>query len=122
MIHLNYVLNLKHTGFSSVLQVRSFHLYFQLSYQNMERDVNFLHENGAGFGAKIVRGAYMDQERQLAKLNKYEDPVNESFEATTHMYNKTIEFLLDRTKEIPEAMYFIIASHNEGTVEHAKEQ
>lgn len=77
---------------------------------------------GAGFGAKIVRGAYILQERALAKARGYEDPVHENFDDTTAMYNNTMEFLLDRTKESPERIYFIVASRNVKTVAHAKEQ
>jgi hypothetical protein len=43
---------------------------------------------GSVFAAKIVRGAYMEKERKLAKLGGYPDPVNESYEATGRMYNK----------------------------------
>lgn len=73
------------------------------------------------FGAKIVRGAYMDHERERAKVMGYEDPINPSFEATTTMYHKTLDEVLRRiiafrNKGLKDRMVIMVASHNEDTV------
>lgn len=43
---------------------------------------------GVSFGAKVVRGAYLDRERLMAKTGNYPDPTNPDYEATSAMYNK----------------------------------
>ena len=43
---------------------------------------------GVGFGAKIVRGAYLERERQLRVKGNYPDPTNPSYEATGVVYDR----------------------------------
>ncbi|CAF1407073.1 unnamed protein product [Didymodactylos carnosus] len=72
------------------------------------------------FAAKLVRGAYMEQERRKAREEAYEDPTNPTFDATTSMYyeclNKVLESSSERTAGRVKVM---IASHNEDTIRYA---
>lgn len=58
------------------------------------------------FGAKLVRGAYMEQERERAKALGYTDPINPNYEATTEMYHKTLTECLRRIKVFPKLNQF----------------
>lgn len=60
-------------------------------------------------GAKIVRGAYMEKERQRAKLHNYESPICEDKAATDEMFNNVMHYILDRL----EVVKLCIGTHNE---------
>ncbi|EDV23248.1 uncharacterized protein TRIADDRAFT_1010, partial [Trichoplax adhaerens] len=70
------------------------------------------------FGVKLVRGAYMDQERLRAETLGYEDPVQPNIESTTQCYNKMLTMIMNNIKNSE----IIVASHNEGTVKFAIEK
>ena len=72
---------------------------------------------GFYFGAKIVRGAYMTQERQQAMEMGYDDPINDSYEDTNVMYDRVMGTILERVSSTPAEL--MIASHNEETIEKA---
>lgn len=80
------------------------------------------------FGAKLVRGAYMDQERARSQALGYDDPINPNYEATTEMYHKTLTECLRRIKHLkngghdPKKIAIMVASHNEDTVRFAIEK
>lgn len=80
------------------------------------------------FGAKLVRGAYIEQERARAAALGYDDPTNPSFDATTEMYHKTLTECLRRIKKLkdaghdPKKIAIMVASHNEDTVRFAIEK
>ena len=60
-------------------------------------------------GAKLVRGAYMEKERERAARLNYESPINESKETTDSLYDGALNFCLDHLDRIS----FCCASHNE---------
>ena len=80
-------------------------------------------KEGFCFGAKLVRGAYMEQERERANKLNYPDPINQDYEATTRMYEKSFNYCLEQIKERPHGRICImVASHNEATVKYAVEK
>jgi len=74
---------------------------------------------GFCFGAKLVRGAYMDSERSLAQKYNYPDPINENYEETSKMFHQNLNLLMeemDRLGRNSNKLAVLIASNNEDTV------
>jgi proline dehydrogenase len=60
-------------------------------------------------GVKLVRGAYMEKERDRAEKMGYPDPIHESKEATDKAFNKGLTFCIDNKQRIS----VVCGSHNE---------
>ncbi len=60
-------------------------------------------------GAKIVRGAYMEKERERALELGYDSPICKDKPATDDMFNSVMQFILDRLDRIK----LCIGTHNE---------
>ncbi|TNN39467.1 Proline dehydrogenase 1, mitochondrial [Liparis tanakae] len=85
------------------------------AYDNVSMDVELSRRQGWHFAAKLVRGAYMYQERQRAKDIGYEDPINPDYETTNIMYHRCLDFVLDEIALTRNANV-MVASHNEDTL------
>merc|ERR1712179_384495 len=70
------------------------------------------------FGVKLVRGAYMEQERERAAELQYEDPVHPDYKTTNTNYNSNLLFLLEEIKN-KGGIKLIVASHNQDTLQLA---
>ncbi|CAI5448104.1 unnamed protein product [Caenorhabditis angaria] len=98
----------------------TYQAYLKETLQNMEADMQVARREGWHFGAKLVRGAYMEQERKRAETIGYEDPVNPNFEATTKMYESCLTRIADEVhRRGRNNVSVMVASHNEGTVRFA---
>lgn len=60
-------------------------------------------------GAKLVRGAYMEKERERAAEMGYPSPIQPDKESTDRDYNAAVEFCTEHLDQIA----LIVASHNE---------
>lgn len=63
-------------------------------------------------GVKLVRGAYMHQERMRAEEYNYNDPIHPTIEDTHASYNNCIRMLIDSM----DISSFMVASHNEESI------
>ncbi|UII29252.1 proline dehydrogenase family protein [Fulvivirga maritima] len=60
-------------------------------------------------GAKLVRGAYMEKERDRAEDKGYESPIHPNKDAVDNDFNKALSFCMDNKQRIS----FMCGSHNE---------
>ncbi|XP_050100364.1 proline dehydrogenase 1, mitochondrial isoform X1 [Anopheles aquasalis] len=106
----------------------TYQCYLKDTYKEVCTDLEQAKRQNFYFGAKLVRGAYIEQERARAAALGYEDPTNPSFEATTEMYHKTLTECLRRIRILkdanidPKKIAIMVASHNEDTVRFAIEK
>ena len=97
--------------------------YLKKAFEQLSEDIELSIKENFYFGAKLVRGAYMEQERERAYQMKYEDPINENYDATTKMYEKSLIHCMNKIKEQPFGRISVmVASHNEETVKFAVEK
>ncbi|KAF8373769.1 prdh-1 [Pristionchus pacificus] len=98
----------------------TYQAYLRNALDDMECDMQKARREGWHFGAKLVRGAYMDQERARAAAIGYEDPINENYEATGRQYERCLTRIADELARRGRGnVSVMIASHNEDTVRFA---
>ena len=70
-------------------------------------------KNGYILAVKLVRGAYMEKERERAAEKGYQSPIQPDKEATDRDYDLAIEYCLKNIDEIA----FVAGTHNEKSVQ-----
>ncbi|CAJ0952028.1 unnamed protein product, partial [Ranitomeya imitator] len=100
----------------------TYQCYLKDSYKNLTQDLRTADSLGRSFGVKLVRGAYMDKERKMAKEKGYSDPVQPDWAATNRSYQRSLDHLLERIARDGAKHNLIIASHNEESVLHAAQR
>uniref|UniRef100_A0A8D0ARD7 Proline dehydrogenase n=1 Tax=Sander lucioperca TaxID=283035 RepID=A0A8D0ARD7_SANLU len=95
----------------------TYQCYLKEAYDNVTMDVELSRREGWHFASKLVRGAYMYQERERAKDIGYEDPINPDYESTNIMYHRCLDYVLDEIA-LNRNANVMVASHNEDTVKH----
>ena len=73
------------------------------------------------FGAKLVRGAYMESERELAERLGYPSPIHDTIEDTHNCYNSSVDYLLKHASISDKKTELMLASHNQQSIEKAIE-
>jgi proline dehydrogenase len=69
--------------------------------------------DGYILGAKLVRGAYMEKERERAEEMDYTSPIHPDKESTDRAFNAAVDYCLGHLKEIA----FVAGTHNEESIQ-----
>jgi proline dehydrogenase len=94
----------------------TYQCYLKDTLHRLEIDLERSRRYNYHFGAKLVRGAYLESERDLANTFGYPSPVHDTIEETHHDYNQAIEFLLQHAVSSDPSLEVMVASHNQESV------
>lgn len=86
----------------------TYQLYNTIKLEHMIRDHKRCLDKGVLFGSKMVRGAYMDKERERALGLGIPSPIQPTKEATDRDYNKALDYCIEHYETISSCC----ASHN----------
>lgn len=92
----------------------TFQLYAKRRLAALEDAVSKARTGNYIAGAKLVRGAYMEKERERALKENYPSPIQNNKEATDNDYNAALEFCLENL----DAIALNAATHNEASCLH----
>jgi len=98
--------------------MNTYQCYLKNSAEELILDLELARRENFHFGVKLVRGAYMDHERERSKQLNYEDPIQASHEDTNENYNKNLRILMKSMKDFGKTSA-MVASHNEDSVRFA---
>lgn len=87
----------------------TYQLYRHDKLSSLKADFYFAETEGFYLGAKLVRGAYMEIERERAIEKGYPSPIQPNKKATDQDYNSAILFCLDNLDRIS----FMAGTHND---------
>ncbi|KAL0610194.1 Hydroxyproline dehydrogenase [Plecturocebus cupreus] len=97
----------------------TYQAYLKDTLERLERDAEAAYRAGLAFGVKLVRGAYLDKERAVARLQGTEDPTQPDYEATSRSYSRCLELMLTYVARHSPMCHLMVASHNEESVRQA---
>nr|CAB3265177.1 probable proline dehydrogenase 2 [Phallusia mammillata] len=94
----------------------TYQCYLKSSYNSLRQDMEFCKHFNIHFGAKVVRGAYLESERIKAQKLNMESPVFETWQQTNKNYNKVIAKLIEEISKNKKC-HVMVASHNKESIE-----
>lgn len=80
----------------------------------LQETIELGHQEGFKLGFKLVRGAYMEKERERAAKMNYPDPIQPSKEATDHDYDAAVSRCLEHLDTVA----LCAGTHNEVSTHH----
>ena len=97
----------------------TYQCYLKDTAERLRYDMERSERHEYHFGAKVVRGAYMEGERALAKVQGYPSPIHDTIQDTHDCYNDSVDFLLQQSVESDRKVEVMLASHNRESIEKA---
>jgi proline dehydrogenase len=111
-ITLNLQRSFNDAGYTGAVVFSTYQAYRKDTLSRLEYDILRSRREGWRFACKLVRGAYMLSENDLANKFGYESPIHATIQDTANCYHKSIEMLLQAAPEVE----VVVASHNTESV------
>ena len=92
-----------------VVVYNTLQLYRTDRFRFLRLSHSIVKQKGVKLGMKVVRGAYMEKERERAFVRGYASPIHATKEDVDRDFNEAIKYCIDNLETIS----VIIASHNE---------
>lgn len=87
----------------------TYQMYCKASLENLSHAIQEATNKGHFLGAKLVRGAYMEKERDRAEQNGYKSPIHKDKAATDKAFNDALTVCVENIKRVS----VMCGSHNE---------
>ena len=97
-----------------VIVYNTYQMYLKRGKTFLQQSLEKAQTKGYRLGAKVVRGAYVEKERQRARTQGYDDPLNVDKNATDQMYNEAVHFCLQNLEQLT----LFAGTHNEQSCYH----
>lgn len=94
---------------SSCIVFNTFQMYRTDTLEGLKKAFHYAAMDNYYLGAKLVRGAYMEKERERAEEMGYESPIQPTKEASDDNFNKALAFCIDNQQRVS----VVCGSHNE---------
>jgi len=119
----NLVLELQRefNGSDKPIIYNTYQCYLVDSPERLKNDVERSERFNYHFGAKLVRGAYMESERELAEAVGDPDPIHPTIEKTHECYNNSVAYLLRHSAKSDLNVEIMCATHNDESITKAIE-
>ena len=95
----------------------TYQMYRVASLENLKNASEKALSNGYYLGAKLVRGAYMEKERERAEKLGYNDPIQPNKQATDDDYDGALKYCIDNKEHVS----VINCTHNENSCHYLVE-
>lgn len=99
----------------------TYQCYLRDSPERIRTDVARSERFKYHFGAKLVRGAYMESERELAASMDLPDPIHPTIEDTHKCYEESVDYLLNHSTRSDLNVEVMCATHNQASILNAIE-
>jgi len=97
----------------------TYQCYLKDTLERVEMDLKRSERYSFHLGAKLVRGAYMEHERERSKNLQYPCPIHDTAEDTHQCYDEVVEYLMRYRWQNGSGTEIMVASHNQASIEKA---